>query len=148
MAEMTEEKKAEIRELFDMFDKNKDGHISTSELGTVFRGLGQNPTEKDLKEMVAECDKNGNGTVEINEFCDLMGDKLKDKSTTQEELREAFKVFDRDGNGFVDFKELKAAMKQLGEKMSEEDIKEMIAEADIDSDGKVSYEEFVTMMTA
>ena len=38
-------------------------------------------------------------------------------------------------------------MKNIGEKMSDEEIEEMITEADIDGDGQINYEEFVKLMT-
>jgi hypothetical protein len=53
----------------------------------------------------------------------------------EEELREAFKVFDKDGNGFVSAAELKHVMTNLGEKLSDEEVDEMIREADVDGDG-------------
>ena len=44
-----------------MFDKDGDGSITTDELGTVMRALGQNPTEQELKDMINEVDLNGDG---------------------------------------------------------------------------------------
>ena len=49
------------------------------------------------------------------------------KETNQEEeLKQRFKLFDKDGNGLIDMDELRDVMQQLGEKLSEEDIEEMI----------------------
>ena len=45
-------------------------------------------------------------------------------------MKEKFKLFDKDGNGLIDRDELKLCMQQLGEKLSEEDIDEMIEDAD------------------
>jgi len=61
---------------------------------------------------------------------------------------EAFMVFDKDGNGFISAAELRHVMTNLGEKLTDEEVDEMIREADIDGDGQVNYEEFVTMMTS
>ena len=50
---------AEFREAFSLFDKNGDGTISSTELGTVMRSLGQNPTENELQDMINEIDVDG-----------------------------------------------------------------------------------------
>lgn len=50
----------EMREAFDIFDKDKNGKISTKELGTVMRSLGQNPTQKEIDDMIKGADKDGN----------------------------------------------------------------------------------------
>lgn len=50
----------EFKEAFSLFDKDGDGTISSKELGTVMRSLGQNPTEADLQDMVNEVDADGN----------------------------------------------------------------------------------------
>ena len=50
---------AEIHEAFNIFDKDGDGRVSSKELGTVMRSLGQNPTEKELQDMVNEVDEDG-----------------------------------------------------------------------------------------
>ena len=63
----------------------------------------------------------------------MMAKKLKD-SDSEDELREAFRVFDRDGNGFISAVELRHVMTNLGEKLTDEEVDEMIREADLDGD--------------
>lgn len=72
---------------------------------------------------------------------------MKD-TDSQEEIQEAFKVFDKDGNGYISAAELRHVMTSLGEKLTEEEVDEMIREADIDQDGQINYEEFVKMMVS
>ncbi|EEC16524.1 calmodulin, putative [Ixodes scapularis] len=57
-------------------------------------------------------------------------------------------VFDRDGNGFITAAELRHVMTTLGEKLTDEEVDEMIREADVDGDGQINYEEFVALMTS
>ena len=49
----------EFKEAFSLFDKDGDGCITTKELGTVMRNLGQNPTESELQDMINEVDADG-----------------------------------------------------------------------------------------
>lgn len=67
----------------------------------------------------------------------MMARKMKD-TDSEEEIREAFKVFDKDGNGYISAAELRHVMTNLGEKLSEAEVSEMIREADVDGDGQVS----------
>jgi calmodulin len=143
--QLTEEQIAEFKEAFSLFDKDGDGTITTKELGTVMRSLGQNPTEAELQDMINEVDADGNGTIDFPEFCTLMARKMKD-TDSEEELKEAFRVFDKDGNGFISAAELRHIMTNLGEKLTDEEVDEMIREADIDGDGQINYEEFVKVM--
>ena len=68
-----------------------------------------------------------------------MARKMKD-TDSEEEIREAFRVFDKDGNGFISAAELRHVMTNLGEKLTDDEVDEMIREADIDGDGQVNYE--------
>jgi len=285
------------QEAFALFDKDGDGTITTKELGTVMRSLGQNPTEAELQvryisvrnggdvhssgalqnlrarraqvtgsraalphallartsgmlrsgwkraprarmgvhlcgagkgtpphrarahrskpprpgliharpparppsslspppsqDMVNEVDADGNGIIDFPEFLGLMARKMKVRCLgfvgeggrgrlvhpqprprtplnasppqknppslaalplqdvdSEEELREAFKVFDKDGNGFISAAELRHVMTNLGEKLSDAEVDEMIREADVDGDGQINYDEFVDMMMA
>ena len=90
-----------------------DGTITTHELGTVMRSLGQNPTEAELQDMINEVDADGNGTIDFPEFLTMMARKMRD-TDSEEEIREAFKVFDKDGNGFISAAELRHVMTNLG----------------------------------
>ena len=71
---------------------------------------------------------------------------MKD-TDSEEEIREAFRVFDSDGNGLISADDLKRVMTNLGEKLTDEELDEMIMNADLNRDGYVNYEEFVTLMT-
>ncbi|KAL2510936.1 Calmodulin-5 [Abeliophyllum distichum] len=145
--QLTGEQVSEFKEAFSLFDKDGDGCITTKELGTVMRSLGQNPTEAELQDMINEVDADGNGTIDFPEFLNLMARKMKD-TDSEEELKEAFRVFDKDQNGFISAAELRHVMTNLGEKLTDEEVDEMIREADVDGDGQINYEEFVKIMMA
>ncbi|GMY05323.1 calmodulin-7 isoform X2 [Fagus crenata] len=141
----TEDQISEFKEAFSLFDKDGDDCITTKELGTVMRSLGQNPTEAELQDMVNEVDVDGSGTIEFSEFLSLMARKMKD-SDSEEQLKEAFRVFDKDQDGFISAIELRNVLTNLGEKLTDDEVDEMIREADADGDGQINYEEFVKVM--
>ncbi|CAM5086013.1 unnamed protein product [Eretmochelys imbricata] len=145
--QLAEEQIAEFKEAFSLFDKDGDGSITTGELGTVMRSLGQNPTEAELQDMVGELDTDGSGTVDFPDFLSLMARKMRDMDS-EEEIREAFRVFDEDEIGYISAAELRHVMTNLGEKLTDEEVDEMIKEADADGNGQVNYEEFVRMMVS
>ena len=81
---------SEFKEAFSLFDKDGDGTITTKELGTVMRSLGQNPTEAELQDMINEVDADGNGTIDFPEFLTMMAMKIK-QTDGEDEMKEAFK---------------------------------------------------------
>jgi len=72
----------------------------------------------------------------LAEFLTMMARKMKD-TDSEEEIREAFKVFDRDNNGFISAAELRHVMTSIGEKLTDDEVDEMIREADQDGDGRI-----------
>ena len=81
----------------------------------------------------------GNGTIDFPEFLTMMARKMKD-TDSEEELRESFRVFDKDGNGYISAAELRHVMTNLGEKLTDDEVDEMMKEADTNGDGQISYE--------
>ena len=57
----------DFKEAFAFYDKDGDGTITTKELATVMRSLGQNPTESELEDMINEADMDGMSAVKIND---------------------------------------------------------------------------------
>ncbi len=145
MDEIADYRLKEYRDAFEMFDKDRDGNITAKELAHVMRSLHQDPTEQEVNEMIADVDYDGNGRIDFEEFVTLMNRKNKE-ADTEEEVINAFRVFDKESHGLISCSELRHIMTTLGDKLTEEEVDEMIREADIDGDGYINYEEFVRMM--
>jgi Ca2+-binding EF-hand superfamily protein len=67
---LTEQEDAECRECFNLFDRDKDGKISISELGLIMRSLGRAPTELEVKDYMKSIDK-GSGSFDIAGLLDV-----------------------------------------------------------------------------
>lgn len=129
-----------------MFDKDGDGKITTKELGTVMRSLGQNPSESELTDMINEVDVDSDGSIDFPEFLTMMARKMKD-TDSEAEIAEAFKVFDRNGDGKISAAELRHVLTSIGEKLSDADVDQMIREADVNNDGEIDIQEFTQLLS-
>eukprot|EP01001_Neometanema_parovale_P010443 NODE_6676_length_827_cov_50.204545_g6440_i0.p1 GENE.NODE_6676_length_827_cov_50.204545_g6440_i0~~NODE_6676_length_827_cov_50.204545_g6440_i0.p1 ORF type:complete len:157 (-),score=47.79 NODE_6676_length_827_cov_50.204545_g6440_i0:239-709(-) len=132
----------EIRDVFAQFDKDRTETISLKELGMALRAAGQNPTEADIMDMMNEVDSEGTGTIEFQEFLVLVARKMNEY-IYEEELKVAFQIFDRDGSGYISAVEMRILMCSLGDKLSDEEMNELLGECDMDMEGNINYEEFV-----
>uniref|UniRef100_A0A8C6WGM3 Centrin 4 n=1 Tax=Neogobius melanostomus TaxID=47308 RepID=A0A8C6WGM3_9GOBI len=143
--EVTAEIKQEIKEAFDLFDTDGTGVIDVKELKVAMRALGFEPKKEEIKKMIADIDKEGSGTIDFDDFLNMMTVKMSEKDS-KEEILKAFRLFDDDGTGKISFKNLKRVAKELGENLKDEELQDMIDEADRDGDGEVSEEEFLRIM--
>jgi len=150
MAEdLTEEQIQMLRKAFDMFDREKTGQIETNMCGTILRTLGQTFDEGDLESIIEEVDADGSGQLEFDEFLTLCARFLveEDAEAMQQELREAFRLYDKEGNGYIKTSCLRDILRALDDKLTEEELDEMITEIDTDGSGTVDFDEFMEMMT-
>lgn len=143
--ELTEEQRQEIKEAFDLFDTDSSGRIDAKELKIAMRALGFEPKREEVKIMIAEADREGTGTIEFQDFIDLMTVKIAERDPL-EEIKRAFDLFDEDETGKISLKNLRRVARELGETMNDEELQEMIDEADRDGDGEISLEEFTRIM--
>lgn len=143
MTELLSPEKIQIyKEAFKSFDRNGDGTISTKELGVVMRTLGQNPTEAELADLIAEIDQDGNGEIDFDEFLVLMSKKMKD-SDIQDKSLEAFKIFDRKNKGVIHINEIKNILQNMGEKMPPGEVDALIKDLELNSQGELDYNAFL-----
>ncbi|XP_064597281.1 neo-calmodulin-like [Liolophura sinensis] len=141
-SKLSEKQLEEIKKSFELFDKDGNGKITKDELGVVMRSLGQKPSEADLRDIMKEADRDGSGAIEFDEFLNMMEKKYRDLDTEEQEMKNAFRVFDRNGDGFISSAELRTVLVNLGEKLTDKQIDDLMREADKDGDGRISYEEF------
>jgi len=142
---LNDEQVREFKDAFDIFDEDCSGTVSTGELASVMRTLGQDIDEKEVGVMISEVDSDGSGEIDFSEFCTLMARQME-KADPEFEYKKAFKIFDKRGDGVIDAAELKHVMANIGEDMGDGEIAAMIKEADVDGDGVLNYDEFLNIM--
>ncbi|KAL8026356.1 hypothetical protein ABFX02_14G021300 [Erythranthe guttata] len=143
---LNKEQIVEIQEAFTMFDKDGDGCITIEDLATMMRCLDQNPTQRELHDIMNEIDLNRNGTIEFDEFLDHMSKNIKESKDMS--LREAFNVFDEDQNGYISANEFRQGMLNLfGREITYEEAEEMIRKSDLDGDAHANFIEFVNILS-
>lgn len=145
MEKISDDKIKQYKETFDLFDHDADGAISVKDLQELLKSFKSFITDEEAQEMINRTSKNKDGMLRFPEFMKMMA-KGEKKSEAEEELVSAFKVFDKNGDGFISPAELKETITSIGEKLSDDEIKTMFSQADIDGDGLIDYEEFVKMM--
>ncbi|KAG6628905.1 calmodulin-like protein 3 [Carya illinoinensis] len=138
---------AELRRVFQMFDRNGDGRITRKELSDSLQNLGIFIPDKDMIQMIEKIDANGDGYVDIDEFGALY-ETIMNERDEEEDIKEAFNVFDQNGDGFITVEELRSVLASLGLKQGRtlEECKRMIKKVDMDGDGMVNFNEFKQMM--
>ncbi|KAG0590187.1 hypothetical protein M758_1G077500 [Ceratodon purpureus] len=145
----------DLVEAFKMFDRNGDGKISSKELGTVLRSLGENLSEVELEQMIRDVDADGDGEIDLQEFINLNSGARRGgvslsggEVSDAEALQSAFDVFDSDKDGFISAPELHRVLSSLGDDhVSMDDCRYMISCVDADGDERVDFKEFQKLMT-
>ncbi|KAF9084755.1 hypothetical protein BGX29_002357 [Mortierella sp. GBA35] len=139
----------EFKEAFNLFDRKGSGNIAASSLGNLLRSIGQNPTQSEIQELVAQADPSATGVVSFETFTKiaLRADGFK-PAGTPDQLIEGFKVFDTQNNGTIPASELRHVLTTMGEVLSAEEIEDLMAGALVDKDGMINYEVFVRDLLA
>lgn len=143
--ELTEAQRADLKEAFDLFDSTGTGVINHKDLKVAIRALGFEPTKEEITRMIAEVDHDGSGRLSYADFLQLMKVKMSERDSNEEILK-AFRLFDDEDNGIISFANLKRVANELGEDLNDEELREMISEADLDGKGHVNQEEFLRIM--
>ena len=142
---LDEEQVEELREAFNLFDTDGSGTIDAKELKAAMRALGFQVKKADVRKMIAEVDKDDSGAIDFDEFVEMMTGKMSERDS-KEEILKVFELFDDEGTGKIGFKQLKRVVTELGESLSDDEMREMIEEADRDHDGFVTAEDFLRIM--
>jgi myosin light chain 6 len=133
----------DLRECFLLYDKIGDDNIDSSQLGEVLRGLGQNPTNAEIKKNIAELDPEGTNRISFEEFLPIYQSfKGKKAKFNSDDFVDSLKMFDIDGSGMINEGELRHLLTSLGEKMTDEEVDILIQGLE-DKQGQIDCEQFI-----
>ncbi|RRT62961.1 hypothetical protein B296_00012080 [Ensete ventricosum] len=140
------EEVADIKDMFDKLDINKNGQLTLEDLKYGLHKLGHQMADEDVKILMEAADIDGNGTLDYGEFV-AISIHLR-KIGNDEHLHKAFQYFDENKSGYIEIEELRDCLADDLGPNHEEVINAIICDVDTNKDGKISYEEFATMMKA
>lgn len=142
---LTNEQKEELKEAFDLFDTEQTGEIDARELRVVMRALGFEPSKEEIRSILNDISPE-KGTISYQEYLEIMSVKIRERDPV-EEMKKAFRLFLDDDSDKIGLRHLKKVAKDLGENITDEELQEMIDEADRDGDGLISESDFIRIMS-
>ncbi|KAG8011447.1 Radial spoke head protein 3-like protein [Nibea albiflora] len=119
-------------EAFNVFDKDTTGEIDVWAIKVVIKALGYEPSKEEIKRILATVDKDGTGRIDFEGFLTVFAIKMAERDS-DDEIMKSFQLFDDNCTGVIVFDDLRRAAEELGENLTDEEIQEMIVEADINT---------------
>ena len=115
---LTEDEIEEIKEAFDLFDTDGSGSIDPKELKAAMTSLGFDAKNQTIFQMISDLDRNRSGSIECEEFLDMMTARMRDKDS-RDDIAKVFILFDDDTSGVITLRNLRRVAKALGETMTD-----------------------------
>ena len=142
--EITDEQQAELKDVFELFDLDKDNVLSAAECRFALRARGFEMKTHQLLQILKD---NNYKEQKINyEQYFTITKKLVVERDPLDEIRRAFQLFDEESKGKISLKNLRKVSKELGEHVDDDELQAMIDEFDADQDGEINEEEFIQLM--
>ncbi|KAL0487636.1 calmodulin [Acrasis kona] len=142
---LSEEQIYEYKEAFSLLDKDNSGFVSTKDLDTVLRAIGMDLTSRQIQDLVDAGGSAERGGITFQGFLDQL-EKLHTNEEVENTIREAFKIYDLDKDQLLSAQDIKHVFNALGERLSEEQINELIRKVDLDNDNKITCDEFAILL--
>ena len=140
--DIPEDKIAEYKESFDMFDRNKKGKITIGDITKIMKNFGYPLSKEEAKKMVSSVDASGDGEVDFEEFVMLMEKHIHNLS--DDPVLQAFRDFDKNDDGKITNHEFRYILTHVGEnKFSEKEVDDLFKECELNNDGELQYEDFI-----
>jgi len=135
----------ELKEAFDMFDTEGLGTINPNELKHAMENQGFKTRNPTIFHMICALPSNEVESVNFETFLD-MATNLELSESSEREVKKLFEIFDVEKSGYIELKNLKRIARELGESLNEREIIDLFSQSDLDGDGKVSFQDFFSIM--
>ena len=140
--DIPEEKVAEYKEAFDMFDRNKKGTVSIGDLTKIMKNFGYPMSKEEAKSMISNVDASGDGEVDFEEFVMLMEKQVHNLG--DDPVVNAFRDFDKNDDGKITNHEFRYILTHVGENtFSDEEVNSLFSECGLKDDDNLEYEDFI-----
>ena len=135
----------ELREAFGLFDSDNKGALDARELKAAIRAMGFDIKKDQVRKMMQGIGREPTQLISQTDFFEIMRDKMQEKGS-KEEIMKIFQLFDDEHTGRITLRNLKRIAMEIGDPATEDELREMIAEADRDGDGALNFDEFYRVM--
>jgi calmodulin len=142
MSSLTKDQIDECKSAFKHFDQDKDGSISSKEIGQLMTAIGVKLSPKELEDTIKEYDTNKSGKIDYDEFLALFEKKINEPDS-KEDIIEAFKIFDNRNDGTIAVDDLKDVITAFGNPLTDEEFNFLLIEAEVTTDNRINYKNFV-----
>ncbi|KAH0792687.1 EF hand family protein [Histomonas meleagridis] len=122
---LTDNEKHDLRQAFNLFDKDGSGTIEASEFRVVLRVLGFNPTQEELHTLISSVCNNQNERIDFNEFTQILMKKISEPQP-KEMIIQSFNNLDIDMDGYLSLEDLTEVSAELENGLTEDELKEII----------------------
>ena len=143
---LDEDQVDEFKDVFEMFDLERKGSITKDVLKQVLTQFGIRVASEDVDKMFKEVATGGGNAFGFTEFMSMMGRKMS-QTSSETQLTRAFEAFDASKNGMIPTPVLSEALTTLGDKLSRQELNELLAMIENDKQ-ECRYKLFVEAMFA
>jgi Ca2+-binding EF-hand superfamily protein len=150
---------AELQKVYEQFDENLSGAVSSAELKPLFASVGINMKPYQIDAIVREYDVDGSGEIDFEEFVvmmiKLLGKRVRSDlinyreyltDETIQKYEKSFREADTSGDGRLGREEVEKMVKRLGVQLSKQQLDEIFREVDKDNSGEIEFDEYCAMM--
>ncbi|XP_019876699.2 calmodulin-like [Aethina tumida] len=141
MEHFTTDQMIHMKTAFDAFDADRSNFITIASLPKVMASLNVYLSVQDIREIREQFKVHY--WIDFHTFLRIVEEKIQN---TERKLLYAFRVFDRERTGYIAADRLRAIMQNYGDKMSYDDVTEMLMFADVERTGRINYEDFATLI--